>query len=212
MYALEDFRPRGLIAALGLCMMVSGPAAADEAPRTLQLSSNLGSVGSEPPPVLLRSPIPGARITSPFGWRIHPILRVRRFHSGVDYAAPAGTPVRASGDGVVESMGREHRFGRVLRIRHSGTLETAYSHLASFAPGLQVGSTVGAGEVIGSVGRSGWTTGPHLDYEVIVDGRSVDPGNPGWSPPLQLLVASRLAPPAVEVASSRRGGAGWGSP
>jgi len=201
-------RPRGLCFLIGLCAALIAPAQAAQGPQAgpdLQLSASLGSAGSAAlatPAAALNAPIPGARVTSPFGWRIHPILKVRRFHKGVDYAAPVGTPVHAAGDGVVESMGRERRFGWVLRIRHNGVIETAYSHLARFAPGLRVGSEVNAGEIIGTVGHSGWATGPHLDYEVIVDGRSVDPGSLRNNPPLRLLPADRLLAPApvLEVA------------
>jgi murein DD-endopeptidase MepM/ murein hydrolase activator NlpD len=209
----KNLRPAGVIAAFGCCIAFSHSAAADApAMPMLRLASSLGSAGDSSPLATLRSPIPGARITSPFGWRIHPILKVRRFHSGVDLGAPVGTPVQAAGDGVIESMGRESRFGRVLRIRHSNSVETAYSHLASFARGLQVGSAVNAGDVIGKVGHSGWSTGPHLDYEVIVDGRSVDPARPNWDPPLRLLTANSLVPPALQVAASPHEGAGWGAP
>jgi len=209
----KHLRPAGAIAAFGFCIAFSHSAAADEpALPLLKLASSLGSAGEDSPLSTLRSPIPGARITSPFGWRIHPILKVRRFHSGVDLGAPVGTPVQAAGDGVVESMGRENRFGRVLRIRHSDAVETAYSHLASFARGLQVGSVVSAGDTIGKVGHSGWSTGPHLDYEVIVNGRSVDPGSANWNPPLRLVAIGNLVPPALQVAASLHEGAGWGAP
>jgi murein DD-endopeptidase MepM/ murein hydrolase activator NlpD len=211
-HALANLRPR-LIATLGLCVALSGHAAADDATPALQYTPSLGTAGDASAPPALRSPIPGARITSPFGWRIHPILKVRRFHSGVDLGAPVGTPVQAAGDGVIESMGRERHFGWVLRIRHSAAVETAYSHLASFERGLHVGSQIGAGEVIGKVGHSGWSTGPHLDYEVIVDGRSVDPGNPARNPPLYLVAANRLElAPALQVAANHRDGSGWGAP
>ncbi|HZR34328.1 MAG TPA: M23 family metallopeptidase [Nevskia sp.] len=209
MHALAFERPRGLFFLIGLCAALSLPARAAQGPEPgplLRLSARLGAAGPAPAPAApaaaLTAPIPGAPVSSPFGWRMHPILKVRRFHNGVDYAAPAGTPVHAAGDGVIESMGREPRFGRMLRIRHDGEIETAYSHLARFAPGLKVGSVVSAGEVIGTVGHSGWATGPHLDYEVIVDGRSVDPASLKNRPALRLLPTERLlAPtPVLEVA------------
>lgn len=209
MHALAFERPRGLCFLIGLCAALSLPARSAQGPDPgpdLRLSSSLGAAGAVPapatPPAALNAPIPGARISSPFGWRVHPILKVRRFHKGVDYAAPVGTPVHAAGDGVIESMGREPRFGWVLRIRHDGALETAYSHLARFTPGLKVGSAVSAGAVIGTVGHSGWATGPHLDYEVIVNGRSVDPAGLKTRPTLHLLPTEQLLAPApvLEVA------------
>lgn len=227
MHALANQRPRGpyapIVLCASLCAALSGPAYATQGPEAgpaLQLSSSLGSAGNgalaAAVPAVLNTPIPGARVTSPFGWRIHPILKVRRFHKGVDYGAPVGTPVRAAGDGVIESMGREHRYGWVLRIRHNGEVETAYSHLARFSPGLKVGSEVGAGEVIGSVGHSGWATGPHLDYEVIVAGRSVDPDSLRGNPPLRLLPAERLLSPVpaapVTVASRQHDNSALGAP
>ena len=218
-HALVNLRPRGLIIALGVLVALGGTAAhAADARPGLQLSPSLGSAGNAAAPQLvpavLNAPIPGARVTSPFGWRIHPILKVRRFHKGVDYGAPVGTPVHAAGDGVIESMGREHRFGWVLRIRHNGEVETAYSHLARFSPGLKVGSEVSTGDVIGTVGHSGWATGPHLDYEVIVDGRSVDPDSLRSNPPLHLLPADRLlAPvPAAQLAFSQHDNSTLGAP
>jgi len=129
--------------------------------------------------VALETPVEEGRITSPFGWRVHPILKRRRFHQGVDFGAPEGTPVHAAADGVVEEIGRRGHYGLYLRIRHSGTVETAYAHLASFAPGLAAGAAVHRDEVIGAVGRTGWATGPHLYYELIVGGRRVDPDRPG---------------------------------
>lgn len=120
-------------------------------------------------------PVVGASITSPFGWRIHPILKRRRFHWGVDYAAPRGTPVLAADEGVIEEARHRRHYGLYLRIRHSDRLETAYAHLAQIEPGLHAGMTVHRGDPIGSVGTTGWATGPHLFYEVIVDGERVDP-------------------------------------
>ena len=132
----------------------------------------------------LETPVDDPRITSPYGWRLHPILKRRRFHKGIDYGAPEGTPVHAAEDGVVDSMGRRGHYGLYLRIRHCGTVETAYAHLAGFAPGLHVGSVVHRDEVVASVGRTGWATGPHLYYEVIVDGRRINPNKPGLQVPV----------------------------
>lgn len=222
MHALVNHRPRGLSIALGILFALGGTAVnAAQPAQDLQLSSSLGSAGAAAAaptlvPAVLVAPIPGARITSPFGWRIHPILKVRRFHKGVDYGAPVGTPVHATGDGVIESMGRVRHYGWVLRIRHDDHVETAYSHLARFTPGLNTGSAISAGQIIGTVGHSGWATGPHLDYEVIVDGRSVDPDSLRRNPPLHLLPAERLLSPVpaatTEVAAKVYDNSALGAP
>jgi murein DD-endopeptidase MepM/ murein hydrolase activator NlpD len=129
--------------------------------------------------VALWDPLPGAKISSPFGWRIHPVFHIRLFHKGVDYEAHAGTPVIAAADGMVEDVGRRGNYGNYILIRHSGRLETAYAHLAGFAATVLAGTSVRRGEVIGYVGMTGVATGPHLYYEVIVDGRQIDPE--GWA-------------------------------
>ena len=125
--------------------------------------------------VALWDPLPGAKISSPFGWRIHPVFHTRLFHKGCDYESRAGTPVMAAADGLVEDVGRRGNYGNYILIRHSGRLETAYAHLAGFAPSVSAGTMVRRGEVIGYVGMTGVATGPHLYYEVIVDGRQIDP-------------------------------------
>lgn len=142
----------------------------------------------------LDAPVDSERITSPYGWRVHPILKRRRFHQGVDYGAPVGTPVHAAEYGVVEAIGRRGHYGLYLRIRHCASVETAYAHLAAFAPELKVGDIVQRGQVIASVGRTGWATGPHLYYEVIVDGHRVDPRRPGLQVPVDL-------PPTLQAAA-----------
>ncbi|WP_152047977.1 M23 family metallopeptidase [Aureimonas psammosilenae] len=124
---------------------------------------------------LLRTPVPNGRFTSPFGSRVHPILGYARPHWGVDWAAPTGTPILASGDGVVESAGNTSGYGRQTIIKHANGYETSYSHQSSIARGVQPGSTVRQGQVIGAVGSSGLSTGSHLHYEVIVNGQKVDP-------------------------------------
>jgi murein DD-endopeptidase MepM/ murein hydrolase activator NlpD len=140
---------------------------------------------------VLETPVTDAPVTSPYGWRVHPILKRRRFHKGVDYAAPEGTPVHAAAEGVVEAIGRHGHYGLYLRVRHGADVQTAYAHLAGFAPQLHVGSVVARGEVIGRVGRTGWATGPHLYYEVIIDGRRVDPCRPGLKVAVDLKAAQR---------------------
>ncbi len=124
----------------------------------------------------LKAPLTYTRISSGFSHsRMHPILRVRRPHLGVDYAAPAGTPVVSIGDGVVTSTAYEAAAGRIVRIRHNSVYSTAYMHLQSFGPGIRAGVPVKQGQVIGYVGSSGLATGPHLDFRVFRHGTPVDP-------------------------------------
>lgn len=118
-----------------------------------------------------------AKITSPYGWRIHPVFGDRRFHEGVDFGAPKGTPVVATADGRVDDIGWRGNYGEYIRLEHDSSLSTAYAHLSGFARGLRKGSMVKRGQVIGYVGRTGVATGPHLYYEVIVAGKRVDPLN-----------------------------------
>lgn len=114
----------------------------------------------------LRSPLEFSRISSGFTRaRFHPILKTWRAHKGVDYAAPTGTRVRSTGDGVVEFVGRKGGYGKIVVVRHQGRHTTHYAHLSSFASRLKRGSRVSQGDVIGYVGSTGWATGPHLHYE-----------------------------------------------
>lgn len=124
---------------------------------------------------LMRTPVNGARITSSFGPRLHPVLGYTRLHKGTDFAVPVGTAVYASGDGVVDFVGPHGGHGQFLRIRHKGELETAYAHLSRFAPGVIVGAVVRQGQPIAFSGNTGLSSGPHLHYEVIVKGAQVDP-------------------------------------
>jgi murein DD-endopeptidase MepM/ murein hydrolase activator NlpD len=124
---------------------------------------------------LMRTPVDGARLTSRFGRRRHPILRYTRMHPGIDFGAPSGTPIMAAGDGVVEVAGRNGGYGRYIRIRHNGSYKTAYAHLRRYARGIRRGRRVKQGQIIGYVGSSGRSTGPHLHYEILVDGRQVNP-------------------------------------
>lgn len=128
--------------------------------------------------LLLRTPVDGARISSPFGLRLHPILGFTRMHQGVDFAAGIGAPVFAAGSGVVEEARWSSGYGRWLKIRHSSNLETGYGHLSAWAPGIAPGVTVRQGQVVAYVGDSGLATGPHLHYEVFQTGRRVDPADP----------------------------------
>lgn len=124
---------------------------------------------------LMRTPIDGARLTSRFGSRRHPVSGFTAMHRGVDFGAPTGTPIYAAGDGVVERAGRNGGYGRYIRIRHNGMYKTVYAHLSRFASGLRAGKRVVQGETIGYVGSSGLSTGPHLHYEVVFDGKQVNP-------------------------------------
>ncbi|KDA53147.1 hypothetical protein EG19_07150 [Thermoanaerobaculum aquaticum] len=131
----------------------------------------------------LRSPLPYSRVTSGFSLsRRHPILGRRLPHFGVDYAAPEGTPVRATADGVVRFVGWKGGGGKTVEIRHAGGFTTAYLHLSRFASGLTVGRRVSQGEVIGYVGSTGLATGPHLDYRVTQNGRYLNPARIGSDP------------------------------
>ncbi len=124
---------------------------------------------------LLATPLDSARITSSFGKRRHPILGYSRMHRGVDFGAPTGTPIRAAGDGTVVSRGWKGAYGRYIRIRHRGGYQTAYAHLSRYAKGSRQGRRVKQGQIIGYVGSSGLSTGPHLHYEVLINGRQVNP-------------------------------------
>lgn len=124
---------------------------------------------------LMKTPIDGARLSSGFGMRMHPILGYRKAHKGLDFAAPTGTPIYAAGDGVIERLGTNGAYGKYIRIKHRQGLHTAYAHLNGYKRGLRSGSRVKQGDVIGYVGTTGRSTGPHLHYEVHVDGRKVNP-------------------------------------
>jgi murein DD-endopeptidase MepM/ murein hydrolase activator NlpD len=126
----------------------------------------------------LADPIEGASVSSGFGWRVHPILGVRKFHHGVDLAAPRGTPVHAAADGIVEEAGVRGGNGIYIRIRHGLQLLTSYSHLERVAANIRRGAWVTRDQVIGFVGMTGLATGPHLYYEVFVDGQKVNPLHP----------------------------------
>jgi len=124
----------------------------------------------------LRNPIEFSRISSGFSSsRLHPIMRDWRAHRGVDFAAPTGTRVRASADGTVEFIGQQRGYGNVLILEHRGEYSSLYAHLNSFADGLRQGSRVRQGDTIATVGSTGWATGPHLHYEIMIRGEQVDP-------------------------------------
>lgn len=120
------------------------------------------------------APVEGARISSPFGIRFHPIRQTLRMHSGIDYAVASGTPIRAPSDGVVTSIGVKGGYGNAIMLRHSDSMQTLYGHMSAFA-NIRVGQHIRAGEIIGYVGSTGVSTGPHLHYEVLINGQPVNP-------------------------------------
>ncbi len=124
---------------------------------------------------LVRKPVMTAIMRSGFGVRRHPVLGYTKMHTGVDWAAPPGTPILASGNGTVEKAGWESGYGKYIRLRHSNGYETAYGHMTAFARNIQPGTKVRQGQVIGFVGSTGLSTGPHVHYEILVNGRFVDP-------------------------------------
>ncbi len=124
---------------------------------------------------LVRKPVAEGLMRSPFGIRRHPILGYTKMHTGVDWAAPTGTPIYASGNGTVEKEGWESGYGKYIRIRHNNGYETAYGHMSAFARGIEEGKRVRQGQVIGFVGSTGLSTGSHVHYEILVNGRFVDP-------------------------------------
>ena len=124
---------------------------------------------------LMRTPINGARLSSSYGMRKHPIKGYNAMHKGVDFAAPKGTPILAAGSGRVEFAAWNGSYGRYIRIRHNSTYKTAYAHLSGIARGVRSGAMVEQGQIIGYVGSTGRSTGPHLHYEIIVNNRQVNP-------------------------------------
>ncbi len=155
----------------------------------------------------LRSPMEFSRITSGFSAaRFHPILRVTRAHQGTDYAAPVGTPVRATGNGKVTFAGRRGGYGNVVELQHGGSFTTLYAHLSRVAPQVRVGARVNQGETIGFVGQTGWATGPHLHYEFRVGNVHRDPQTvalPTAEPvpaAQQARFAAAIAPTLAQVA------------
>ncbi len=124
---------------------------------------------------LMRKPVKGARFTSGFGMRRHPILRRTKMHTGSDWAAPRGTPILAAGTGIVEEVGRKGGYGNYVRLRHANGFKTTYSHMARFSQGMRPGIKVTQGQVIGFVGSTGLSSGPHLHFEVLVNNRHVNP-------------------------------------
>ena len=120
---------------------------------------------------LMRTPINGAKLSSRYGFRIHPIIGYNQMHQGTDFAAPVGTPIMASGAGTVEYSGWKGGYGKFISIRHSPVYQTNYAHLQDYAKGIRRGAKVQQGQVIGYLGSTGSSTGPHLHYEVVVNGK-----------------------------------------
>lgn len=139
------------------------------------ISSYYNDKGENVRKALLRTPVDGARISSGFGMRRHPILGYSKMHRGVDFAAPRGTPIYAAGDGVVEFAGPYSSYGNYVRIRHNGTYKTAYAHASRIASGIRNGSKVRQGQVVAYVGTTGRSTGPHLHYEILRGSTQVNP-------------------------------------
>ncbi|WP_246135402.1 M23 family metallopeptidase [Pararhodospirillum oryzae] len=166
---------------------------------------------------LLRTPINGARLSSGFGMRRHPILGYSKMHKGVDFAAPTGTPIYAAGDGVIERAGPTNGYGNYIRLRHTAEFSTAYGHMSRFASGMRPGVRVRQGQVIGFVGSTGRSTGPHLHYEILRGNAQVNPMNVRFAASKALLgkdlaafrkereriaVAFRNTPSGTKVASA----------
>ena len=124
---------------------------------------------------IMKTPINGARLSSRYGNRKHPILGYTKMHRGLDFAAPSGTPIFAAGDGIIEKAGWNGSYGKYIRIRHTGTYKTAYAHLSGFHKNIKIGRRVLQGKIIGYVGTTGRSTGPHLHYEVLKNNIQVNP-------------------------------------
>ena len=125
--------------------------------------------------LLMKTPVDGARLSSRFGMRRHPILGYTRLHRGLDFAAPRGTPIYAAGSGTIVALGRNGDYGKYIRIRHRNGYETAYAHMNGYARRLKKGAGVKQGQIIGYVGATGLATGPHLHYEVLRHNKPVNP-------------------------------------
>lgn len=126
---------------------------------------------------LLRTPINGAKITSGYGMRNHPLLGYTKMHRGVDFGAPIGTPIYAAGDGTVEFVGQKGGYGNYLKLKHNGLYSSAYAHLSRFASGIAPGKRVKQGQIVAYVGTTGASTGPHLHYEILAGNDQVNPAN-----------------------------------
>ncbi|WP_347938727.1 M23 family metallopeptidase [Rickettsia oklahomensis] len=135
---------------------------------------------------LLKTPLKVIKVSSYYGNRKHPILGYTKMHKGVDFAAPAGTPIYSAGNGVITEIGWKSGYGKFIQVKHSGRLSTAYAHASHFAKNLKVGSIVKQGQIIAYVGSTGRVTGPHLHYEVKIDGKHVNPMSVKTTPGIEL--------------------------
>ena len=124
---------------------------------------------------LMRTPVNGARLSSGYGKRKHPVLGYSKMHRGLDFAAPTGTPIMAAGSGIVEYSGWNGSYGKYIRIRHNSTYKTAYAHMSRIHRGVTSGARVKQGQIIGYIGSTGMSTGPHLHYEILVNNRKTNP-------------------------------------
>ena len=124
---------------------------------------------------ILKTPLDGAKISSNYGMRKHPISGYNKMHKGVDFAAPTGTPIYAGGNGIIEFVGNNGGYGKYIRIRHNNEYKTAYAHLSAYKKGITKGVRVNQGDVIGYVGSTGRSTGPHLHYEIIFQNKQINP-------------------------------------
>jgi murein DD-endopeptidase MepM/ murein hydrolase activator NlpD len=164
-------------------LLYSAITAAGESQRFFRFRSSDGLIdfydadGNNSRKFLIRQPIRGdqARLTSGFGVRYHPLLNARKLHTGVDWAAPIGTPIAAAGNGVIEEAGHKGQYGNYIRIRHANGYQTAYAHMSRLAPGAAAGVRVRQNQIIGYSGNTGFSTGPHLHYEVLINNQFVDP-------------------------------------
>ena len=152
-----------------------------------------------------------SRVTSGFSnARFHPILQDWRAHKGVDYAAPLGTPVRATGNAKVAFAGTQNGYGNVIQLQHQGAFSTLYAHLSRIAPQVRAGARVAQGEVIGYVGQTGWATGPHLHYEFRIGGEQHNPltvalpSSEPLAPASRRAFAERMAPAAAQLALAQQ--------
>ena len=142
--------------------------------KTKDGNEHFDAVGKSVRKSLMKTPINGARLSSPFGMRKHPILGYNKKHLGTDFAAPEGTPIMASGSGTVTRAKWCGGGGNCIKIKHNSTYETVYAHMKNFAKGIKVGKKVRQGQIIGYVGSTGMSTGPHLHYEVIKNGKKIN--------------------------------------
>jgi len=144
-------------------------------PKGETLADYFNAQGQSAKSMLMKTPVDGARISSGFGMRFHPVLGYTRMHKGIDFAVPTGTPVMAAGSGTIKKEGWEGGYGNFMVVDHGNTYATAYGHLSRFAPGVHLGSHVRQGQVIAYSGATGLATGPHLHYEIRINGTQVNP-------------------------------------